>query len=151
VQISRVLVCRNGELLQAFNNASYRMLEVLVDITNQSKQQQGTVATILGNGQADSAMLKALSVVATVCLPAALVAVSCPSHALPSNFANTLQAVFQSNLIQTIGPTPDDPTTHLMVSPLFWIYAVITVPLMSMTLTWTLYLNRNSRKACQIV
>ncbi len=114
------------------------MVEVLVDITNQSKQQQGTPATILGNGQADSAMLKALSMVATVCLPAALVAVSCLGHVLPRNFADALQAVFQSNLIETIGPTPDDPTTHLKVSPQFWIFTVITVPLMGMTLTWTL-------------
>lgn len=127
------------------------MLEALVDIANQSKQQQGLLTTILGNGQADSAMLKALSVVATVCLPAALVAVSCLWHFLPSYLANLLQAVFQSNLIETIGPTTDDPKTHLVVYPQLWIYVAITVPLMGMTLTWTLYMNRKSRKACQPV
>lgn len=52
------------------------MLQMLVDITNQSREQQATLAVILSTGQADSTMLKMLSIVATVCLPASLVAVS---------------------------------------------------------------------------
>jgi Mg2+ and Co2+ transporter CorA len=75
-----VLECQNGELLHASNQASYRMLEILVNITDQSRLQQQTLATILSNGQADSALLKALSIVATVCLPASLIAVSFTSH-----------------------------------------------------------------------
>lgn len=73
-----ILMSRNGELLQLSNHASYKMLEALVNITDQTRRHQETLATILDTSQADSAMLKILSVVATVCLPASLVAVSHP-------------------------------------------------------------------------
>lgn len=52
------------------------MLLTLVEMTNQSRHQQKTLTQLMSNGQADSIMLKTLSVVATVCLPASLVAVS---------------------------------------------------------------------------
>lgn len=52
------------------------MLQGLVNISEQSRKQQETLTIILGHGQADSAMLKALSIVATVCLPASLIAVN---------------------------------------------------------------------------
>ena len=66
----------NEELLQVSNRASGKTLETLLNITDQGKQQQQTLTDLFGNGQADSAMLKALSMVATICLPASLVAVS---------------------------------------------------------------------------
>lgn len=49
---------------------------MLVNVMDQTPRQQETLATILVKGQVDSTMLKALSVVATVCLLAALIAVS---------------------------------------------------------------------------
>ena len=67
---------RNEGLWQAFDRASGKTLEALLHITDQGKHQQQTLTDLFRNGQADSAMLKALSVVATVCLPASLIAVS---------------------------------------------------------------------------
>lgn len=71
---------RNEELLQASNRASSQTLATLLHITDQGKGQQETLTKLLGTGQADSALLKALSIVATVCLPASLVAVSLQTY-----------------------------------------------------------------------
>ena len=75
MQLSKQLAFRNEELLQASFGASCRSLGTLLDLTNQGKCQQETLTDILRNGLADSALLKALSMVATVCLPASLIAV----------------------------------------------------------------------------
>jgi hypothetical protein len=74
-KLSKKLAFRNEELLQASNRASCKSLDTLLDLTSQGKYQQEVLVKILGNGQADSALLKTLSMVATVCLPASLVAV----------------------------------------------------------------------------
>jgi hypothetical protein len=79
-QLSKILMFRNEELLQASNRASGKTLDTLLHITDQGKGQQETLTKLLGTGQADSALLKALSMVATVCLPASLVAVSLTRH-----------------------------------------------------------------------
>jgi hypothetical protein len=71
---------RNEELLQASNRASGKTLDTLLHITDQGRGQQETLTKLLGIGHADSALLKALSMVATVCLPASLVAVSLTRH-----------------------------------------------------------------------
>lgn len=62
--------------MQVSNRASSKALHALLNITDQEKQQQHILTRILLVGQADSALLKTLSMVATVCLPASLVAVS---------------------------------------------------------------------------
>ena len=61
------------------------MLQALVEIGDQSSCQQALLTTLLSHGRADSVMLKALSVVATVCLPASLIAVSKMSQTLGSS------------------------------------------------------------------
>ena len=75
IQLSRILMFRNEELLKESNRASCKTLNTLLDIADQGRLQQESLTRLLGNGQADSGMLKALSMVATVCLPASLVAV----------------------------------------------------------------------------
>ncbi len=70
----------NEELLHVSNQASGKTLGTLLNITDQGKQQQQTLTDLFGNGQVDSAMLKTLSIVATVCLPASLVAVSMSNY-----------------------------------------------------------------------
>ncbi|EPS37252.1 hypothetical protein H072_9064 [Dactylellina haptotyla CBS 200.50] len=126
--LSKILAFRNGELLNTSVNASGKMLQSLVDLTNQGKEHQETLAFLATTGQADSAILKALAVVATVCLPASLVA-----------------TVFSSSLIQSVGVTEEVPANHIVVASQFWIYLVISLPLMAITLLWILYLGRKSR------
>lgn len=85
VQFSIVLVSRSNEMSRASTVSSHKMLELLVNIAENSRVQQTTMATILEHGQADSAMLKVLSIIATVCLPASLIAVCfIPSLSIPA-------------------------------------------------------------------
>ncbi|KAK9423248.1 hypothetical protein SUNI508_14044 [Seiridium unicorne] len=67
---------RNSELLRSSNQASNQTLESLLKLTNQGSRQQETLKSLAVSGQANSVMIKALSVVATVFLPASLIAVS---------------------------------------------------------------------------
>jgi len=87
--LSSILIHRNSLLLQTSNHSSANTLAALLEITMQSKAQQDILTSLLGNAQADSMLLKALSMVATICLPASLVA-----------------TVFSSNLIQFIPVSP---------------------------------------------
>ncbi|KAL2839735.1 hypothetical protein BJY01DRAFT_250335 [Aspergillus pseudoustus] len=129
--LTKLLMFRNEELLHTSNQASCKTLNALLDLTTQGKQQQETLNSLLWRGYADSAMLKALSIVATVCLPASLVA-----------------TIFSSNLVQ-----PGDPErrgndgAYLVLSHQFWVYIAISVPLMAAVLVWVLYLGYKSRQA----
>ncbi|KIY00206.1 uncharacterized protein Z520_03891 [Fonsecaea multimorphosa CBS 102226] len=130
----QILAFRNEDLLQTFNRASCATLEALFEITNQGRYQQETLTRLLGQGQADSAMLKALSVVSTVCLPASLVA-----------------SVFSSNLIQTTSQRHQDQSASgLVPSPQFWLYFAIALPLMGVTFAWITYLDHKARRKGQI-
>ena len=67
---------RNEVLLQNTNRASNDALGALLSIMQQSRGHQETLTQLFGTVQADSVLLKVLSIVATVCLPASLIAVS---------------------------------------------------------------------------
>ena len=75
-QISRVLMFRNEVLLQNFNRHSGDTLDALLAINQQSRIHQATLTQLFATVQADSVLLKILGIVATVYLPASLVAVS---------------------------------------------------------------------------
>ena len=71
-----MLVIQNGEPLPASSQASYQLLQALVNTVEQTRRQQQISAAIFSKVQADSALLKAISILATVCLPVTIVAVS---------------------------------------------------------------------------
>ena len=85
-------------------------------------------------------LLKALSMVATICLPASLIA-----------------TVFSSNLIQSIpvlastGGEADEKAgkEHLILSTQFWTYVAITAPLMLLTLLWMLFMDRRAHQKAE--
>lgn len=139
---------RNEELLQVSNRASCKTLGMLLTIADQGKLQQESLSRLLVNGQADTGMLKALSMVATVYLPASLVAVSqriikCEDDSHPDLY----QTIFSSNLVQTVAQRPPASASSLVLSPQFWVYIAITLPLMGLTLAWTFYLDHKSRRS----
>lgn len=74
--MSSILTLRNEALLQASNSASNVTLTTLLEISQQSRDQHALLAKLFGAVQADSVLLKALSIMATVYLPASLIAVS---------------------------------------------------------------------------
>lgn len=57
--------------------------------------------------------------------------------------AVTWQTVFSSNLVQLVGNGhQSDLDSHFVIAKQFWVYVVITVPLMALTLGFTLWLKR---------
>ncbi|KAL5334455.1 hypothetical protein BJX70DRAFT_17930 [Aspergillus crustosus] len=133
--LTKPLIFRNEELLGGANQASARTLYALFDIASQGKQQQETLTRLLWHGYADSTMLKALSIVATVCMPPTLVA-----------------TIFSSNLVQSADVQSADVDArgskhHLVVSPQFWIYIAISLPLMVFVFIWIRYIGYKSRQA----
>ncbi|KAK0783111.1 hypothetical protein LTR91_015579 [Friedmanniomyces endolithicus] len=129
-QISRVLMFRNEVLLQNFNRHSGDTLDALLAINQQSRIHQATLTQLFATVQADSVLLKILGIVATVYLPASLVA-----------------TVFSSNLIQYVAAaSPTAEPQRLVLSPQFWTYLATSLPLMGLTLACTLFLDRRSRR-----
>ncbi|KAK1058949.1 hypothetical protein LTR74_013006 [Friedmanniomyces endolithicus] len=133
-QISQVLMFRNEVLLQNFNRHSGDTLDALLAINQQSRIHQATLTQLFATVQADSVLLKILGIVATVYLPASLVAARS-------------KTVFSSNLIQYVGAaSPTAEPQRLVLSPQFWTYVATSLPLMGLTLACTLFLDRRSRR-----
>ncbi|TKA72827.1 hypothetical protein B0A55_06036, partial [Friedmanniomyces simplex] len=101
--ISKVLMFRNEVLLQNFNRHSGDTLDALLAINQQSRVHQATLTQLFATAQADSVLLKILSIVATVYLPASLIA-----------------TVFSSNLIQSATVAATQGSQRLVLSPQFW-------------------------------
>lgn len=90
--------------------------------TTDSLHENITVASIAKEGTKDSKKVQALTMIATLYLPASLVA-----------------TIFSSNLVQWIDSTKDPSTgrrvkAHYVVVSEFWIFIVSTVVLMCITL-----------------
>ncbi|KAK0839218.1 hypothetical protein LTS02_017556 [Friedmanniomyces endolithicus] len=126
---------RNEVLLQNFNRHSGDTLDALLAINQQSRIHQATLTQLLATVQADSVLLKILGIVATVYLPASLVAKA------------RSKTVFSSNLIQYVAAaSPTAEPQRLVLSPQFWTYVATSLPLMALTLACTLFLDRRSRR-----
>lgn len=86
VQLFRILDIRGNETLQATNYANHCNLEVLQRVTTEIRQENATFADLARQGQRDSKMLKDLSFVAVMYVPASLLAVC--SYALVHSLIN---------------------------------------------------------------
>ena len=75
-ELSKILECRSEELLQDTNEAMKQSLDSLRSIAWQSQQESKILASLAIQGRKDSQTLKALTTIATMYLPASLVAVS---------------------------------------------------------------------------
>ncbi len=75
VQFFRILDVRGNETLQATNCAIRGNLEVLQRIKTEIRQENATFADLAQQGQRDSRMLKALSFIVVMYLPASLLVV----------------------------------------------------------------------------
>ena len=68
---------RNEALLQNASETMNQSLEALRGITYQTQKENNTLSRVALQTQKDSKALKALTTIATVYLPASLIAVSC--------------------------------------------------------------------------
>jgi hypothetical protein len=82
LQLSDIVEFRNGEILWKTSHAIHENLAIVRQIAFQSDQRSETLATLAVQCQRDSKRLKALTQVATMYLPATLIAVSDHSPAI---------------------------------------------------------------------
>ncbi|KAL4879759.1 hypothetical protein BJY04DRAFT_219846 [Aspergillus karnatakaensis] len=127
---TKLLMFQNEELQRGSNKASSRTLTGLFELASQSRQHQETLNGFMWHGRVDSAMLKALSVVATIFIPATLVA-----------------TIFSSNLVQAAKSETPESNYNLALSPQFWVYIAISLPLTVVVLVVILYIGYKTRQA----
>ena len=76
LQLSKIVEFRNDQVLRDTNRAMQATLDVLQNIAFQNQRENETLAKLALNGQSDSKTLKALTLIATMYLPASLIAVN---------------------------------------------------------------------------
>jgi len=121
VQLSKILESRTSTSLRLINQTMQTNLSLIQHTATDTLHENSTMATIAKQSTKDSKRLQALTLIATLYLPATLVA-----------------TVFSSNLIQW-KDSADDPTTghqkaHYVVVSEFWVYILSTSVLMVVTL-----------------
>ncbi|KIW13610.1 hypothetical protein PV08_08800 [Exophiala spinifera] len=128
--LSKLLEARMSTSLRVINQTMESNLSLIRNTSTNTLQENLTIATIAKQGTKGSRKIHALTLIATLYLPATLVA-----------------TVFSSNLIQW-KDEGDDPTTgshfkaHYTVVSEFWIYVVSTLVLMVTTLVIARVLER---------
>lgn len=75
MQLAHILEYRNDELLIKNSEELHRSSESAREIATAAKAEQGAVALILAKAQKDSSLVKILTFVAMLYLPASLIAV----------------------------------------------------------------------------
>jgi hypothetical protein len=86
-QVLHILQSRNNENMHEQSRALMRDIEALQGIANDTRSQSKTIASIARQASRDSQSIKALTTVATMYLPASLLAVRDPSRS-ESRFGN---------------------------------------------------------------
>jgi hypothetical protein len=75
-----ILSFRNEELLRCVNESTYKSIELVRDAAAHIQRENADLAMLTRQSRRDSMALKALTTVATVFLPASLIAVKPPFH-----------------------------------------------------------------------
>jgi uncharacterized membrane protein len=108
-------------------------IQALEDLTRASAIESEALSELSKRTQQDSRIVKMLTIVASIYLPAALVA-----------------SVFSSNLVETVDAgTMSSNATHFQLATQFWMYPVFTLALVVVTLVpvgiWIWFsVNRNT-------
>lgn len=124
--LSKILDSRHDEVLLKTSTAMQASLEVLKQIAFVSGEENRNLSKISAQNQADSHTLKALTTIATMYLPASLIA-----------------TLFTSSLVQ-IQPQiqTQGNNGHFTVAREFWIYILATVLLTAVTLGLVVLLQK---------
>ncbi|KAF1992837.1 hypothetical protein P154DRAFT_528197 [Amniculicola lignicola CBS 123094] len=123
--MSKILEYRNIESLRIVNETSERHMSFLKDLTVQLRNDSNISAQVARRTHKDAKGVKALSTVATVFLPASLIA-----------------TIFSSNLVQIKRDEGPGSKTQLELVTQFWVYIVSTMGLTIVTLGCTWFLER---------
>ncbi|PMD19759.1 hypothetical protein NA56DRAFT_705470 [Hyaloscypha hepaticicola] len=122
--LSKILDIRDNKNLQEATEAIRNNLDILQRTASQIHGTNTTLTQLARQGDKDSRMLKILSVVATLYLPASLIA-----------------TLFSSSLVQSQLNDVNDATkgTHFVVSSQFWIFVLSSVCLAAVTIIYPLF------------
>ncbi|KAL8773594.1 MAG: hypothetical protein Q9194_004301 [Teloschistes cf. exilis] len=121
----KILEYRNSESFSRGATALHKDVELLRDVALQSKQESKVMTKLAEQNRSDTRSLKSLSVLGTLYLPVTFLA-----------------TIFSSNLIELrpIGDAQKD--SHLALASDFWLFVVVAVPLIVLTLSYTYWLER---------
>ena len=137
-QLEKILEFRHGESLQTQNQA-------LARLSSDHKVAVEQIAHLQTQSTNDSRLLKSLTALATLYLPASLVAVRV--HGPPKSISDRLiQTIFSSNLVQLQVQSLPEVNSRLILAPHFWLYIVIALPLIFLTLIFIVWTARRSSR-----
>ena len=116
---------------------------MLQRITSQIQHEDVKLAAIARQTQKESKRVQVLSTVATVYLPASLIAVRRTSSSQATT-AHLYQTIFSSSLLQMRANDVNDPAkgSHIVISSQFWIFVVTSICLAAVTLAYPLLWDR---------
>ncbi|KAF2809123.1 uncharacterized protein BDZ99DRAFT_571941 [Mytilinidion resinicola] len=127
--LSKILDFRHDEVLLKTSTAMQANLDVLKRIAFVNGEENRNLSKISTQNRADSHTLKALTTIATMYLPASLIA-----------------TLFSSNLVQIQSQILKDSKARFAVSSEFWIYILVTVLLTAVTLGLVVLLQKPWRR-----
>lgn len=137
VKLLCILKYRNDEIAQVTTNAIHENGRILTKLVSLQNQNASAVSDLTMKAQKDTRSTKMLTFVASLYLPATLVA-----------------SVFNSNLIQltgSLGNGHDADGQHFATARDFWMFPAFTATLMILTLSpvW-LYMRRPTSDGSQV-
>jgi len=115
--LSKILEFRSQEALAATTRAMRDNIDMLRHISAQTQQDQHLLGMLARQAHQESKSVRALTVIATMYLPASLLA-----------------QIFSSNLVQLSSSDSELPKSHFVPTSQFWIFVLATFALM--LLTW---------------
>lgn len=148
--MARILEYTETEKLGKASFAIRENVVALQAITFQSHKEGQVLGKIAQQSQKDSMAVKGLTFIATIYLPAALVAVSQPQPVPgePRDYAFlakltylNYKTIFSSNLIQSVSDSTRQGSSHFVVANEFWMFVVATVGLTAITIMSFIFLQ----------
>lgn len=156
------VIAQTSESIKQTNADIHHSTLVTNRLATASNEKNETIARLTEEARRDSKSLKILTFVAMLYLPATLMAVRrFPSLLNLPNFGTfwiktkverwryVVQTIFSSNLVGFSANNEEDQShaTRFAVAPQFWIYPVLTIPLMVVTIMPAVIWDRRSGKA----
>ncbi|KAK3387402.1 hypothetical protein B0H63DRAFT_521456 [Podospora didyma] len=115
--LSQILQYRNDEAVQKTSDLIRQHNKSIEELTRMSARDGEAIVELTRKSQQDSRVVKVLTVVASLYLPAAMVA-----------------SVFNSNLVQTVTPSQEEESANFRISAQFWLFPVFTLALLLVTI-----------------
>lgn len=143
-KFSRNIEIRSIDKLQCLSEMSEKHFGSLHILTKEIRDQANDSGVLALRTQSDARSMKALSTIATVFLPASLVAVWRLSHLQVLMLIKRMQTIFSSNLVlldQDKNIT-DVRGARFVIAPQFWIYILVTMALTATTIGTTRLLEK---------